>query len=96
MRKRYLVSYDICESKRLQKVHRKMMGYGNPLQYSVFLCDLSEKEKMIMVSELTELINVVDDSVVIVDLGISEAKRRNRVESIGKPPDLSERSMVVI
>lgn len=96
MRKRYIVSYDIREPKRLQKVHKKMRGFGNQLQYSVFLCDLSEKEKVIMISDLTELINTVEDSLVIVDLGNSEVKQDHKVESIGKPLKIIERIAVVI
>jgi CRISPR-associated endonuclease Cas2 len=41
MRTCYLVAYDIADPKRLQRVHRTMRGYGDPLQYSVFRCILS-------------------------------------------------------
>lgn len=96
MRKRYIVSYDIRDPKRLYKVHKKMRGYGNQLQYSVFLCDLSEKEKVIMTSDLAELINTVEDSIMIVGLGNSDVKLEHKIESIGKPPEIIERNAVVI
>lgn len=39
----YLIGYDIAESKRLLKIHRRMIKYATPIQYSVFLLEGSEK-----------------------------------------------------
>ena len=36
MRTCYIVAYDIADPKRLQRVHRTMRGYGDPLQYRSF------------------------------------------------------------
>lgn len=33
----YLIGYDVRNRSRLQKIHRKMMGYAVPVQYSIFL-----------------------------------------------------------
>ena len=41
-RVRYLVSYDICDPKRLRRVARSLEGFGVRLQYSVFECPLDE------------------------------------------------------
>ena len=45
-RRRFLVAYDIREAKRLRTVHTAMKAFGNPLQYSVFVCDLDPSEKV--------------------------------------------------
>ncbi len=37
---RYLVSYDICDPKRLRRVAKILEGFGTRLQYSVFECPL--------------------------------------------------------
>ena len=50
-RRRYLVAYDVSHPKRLRLVYRKMLGYGHPLQYSVFQCDLSAVEKLKLIAE---------------------------------------------
>src|SRR5437870_5051974 len=47
MRTCYIVAYDIADPKRLQRVHRTMRGYGDPLQYSVFRCILSPSERIL-------------------------------------------------
>lgn len=43
-RRRYLISYDISDPKRLRSTFNLMKGYGKWLQYSVFVCDLSKAE----------------------------------------------------
>ncbi|MBT8763528.1 CRISPR-associated endonuclease Cas2 [Desulfohalobiaceae bacterium Ax17] len=35
-----VVTYDIADPKRLNRVHRLLKDYGVPVQYSVFECDL--------------------------------------------------------
>mgnify|MGYP000653098870 CR=1 FL=1 len=47
-RHRYVVCYDVREPKRLRKMHHTLLGYGDPLQYSVFVCDLSAAERVLM------------------------------------------------
>lgn len=73
-RRRYLVAYDIRHPVRLRQVFKAMKGYGEPLQYSVFLCDLDGVEKPGMLLHLGTLIRHDEDSVAIVDLG--EARER--------------------
>lgn len=44
-------------------------GYGRRMQYSVFVCDLSEQERIRMIWDLEDLIEPFVDRVMIVDLG---------------------------
>ena len=69
MREYVLVSYDICEPKRLQKVYKIMRGFGDGFQNSVFLCQLSQKEENIMKMKLNEIILPSEDQIVIIRLG---------------------------
>jgi CRISPR-associated protein Cas2 len=68
-----------------------MMGFGEPIQYSVFICDLSSSELITMKMQLLELINLDEDSLMIVDLGIAKESGLNRIDYIGKPLELPER-----
>jgi CRISPR-associated protein Cas2 len=68
-RHRYLVAYDIREPRRLRQVHSAMKGFGYPLQYSVFVCDLDASEKLLLRQTVGDLINQRQDSVVVIDLG---------------------------
>jgi CRISPR-associated protein Cas2 len=65
---RHLVAYDIRDPVRLRRVHKKMKGFGFPMQYSVFLCDLNAAERLRLLQELTEIIDSVD-CVAVVELG---------------------------
>ena len=41
-RRRYLVSYDIANPKRLRRVAKLLESFGTRLQYSVFECPLDD------------------------------------------------------
>jgi CRISPR-associated protein Cas2 len=96
LRDKYLVAYDIREEKRLSRVFNKMKGYGEPIQYSVFICDLSLKEKVLMISALKEIINNREDSVIIIKIGSSDKIINDLIELIGKPPEIPERKSIII
>lgn len=68
-RHRLIVCYDVREPKRLRRTHDKLLGYGDPLQYSVFVCDLSAAERVLMEQAVREVVNLGEDAVHIVDLG---------------------------
>ncbi|HUM81972.1 MAG TPA: CRISPR-associated endonuclease Cas2, partial [Methanothrix sp.] len=42
----YIVSYDIMDPRRLHTVHKTMKGFGEPIHYSVFRCNLTDKGKV--------------------------------------------------
>jgi len=68
-RRRYLVAYDIREDRRLRAVAGCVEGYGERIQYSVFVCDLSEAEAVSLRGDLEVRIKKSEDSVMIIDLG---------------------------
>ncbi len=80
MRRTYLVCYDVTEPGRLQRVHKKMLGYGEPAQYSVFLCDLSRKELALLRADLAEQIDMSADRVMVADMG---SDGDGRIEFVG-------------
>jgi CRISPR-associated protein Cas2 len=47
-RRGYLVAYDIREDRRLRNVACCIEGYGERIQYSVFVCDLSDQEAVLI------------------------------------------------
>lgn len=83
VRRRLLVAYDIREPRRLRAVHAAMKGFGDPLQYSVFLCDLDGSERIVMRASLRELMNEREDSVAIVDLGDARGRGMECFEFLG-------------
>jgi CRISPR-associated protein Cas2 len=84
MRRLLVVTYDICDPKRLRRVFKAMKGFGQHLQLSVFRCDLTEMERFQMIGTLQELIHHGEDQILLIDLGPSEG-RSHTVDSIGRP-----------
>lgn len=84
MRRLLIVTYDICDPKRLRKVFKTMKGFGQHLQLSVFRCDLTEMERFEMIGALQPILHHGEDQVLIIELGPSDG-REHRVEAIGRP-----------
>lgn len=68
-RRRYLIAYDIRKPGRLRRICKLMEANGERLQYSVFICDLTRTELIHLRAHSEEIMNLSEDSVVIVDLG---------------------------
>ena len=82
-RHRLLVCYDVRDPARLRRTHQTMLGYGDPVQYSVFLCELSPAEQVLMEGALLEVVRVSEDSVAIVDLGPARGLASRRIRTLG-------------
>jgi CRISPR-associated protein Cas2 len=93
-RRRYLIAYDIRNPKRLRRVCTIMKDYGVRLQYSVFLCDLSEMELLRWRSQIHEAVDLQADSVIHVDLGRCEAA--SAIATIGVPRQLPPNGPIVL
>ncbi|MGZ6565572.1 MAG: CRISPR-associated endonuclease Cas2, partial [Solirubrobacteraceae bacterium] len=81
-RTRYVVAYDIREPSRLRRVHQVAKDFGFPLQYSVFICDLTNLELLGLKRSLTREAKLTEDSIAILDLGRPD---RRGIECIEVP-----------
>jgi CRISPR-associated protein Cas2 len=97
MRNVYLVCYDVADEKRLRQTYKKMCGFGDPLQYSVFRCELSATEKQIMKDALWTILNFQQDRIMLINLGPNHARGKHCIEFWGEPRvDVSVRAAVVV
>jgi CRISPR-associated protein Cas2 len=96
MRSRYLVAYDISEARRLRRVFKIMNGFGDALQYSVFVCDLSQVEKWKLKDALVEAIHHHEDRVIFVNLGPSGGRGLEAFEYLGRQGAAPEERKAVI
>lgn len=95
MRRRYVVSYDIADDKRRTQVFRLLLGYGDRIQFSVFLADLNSRELIVLRTRLRDLINETADQCIFVDLGRETRPLQNTLEVLGKPYDPPVQCMIV-
>lgn len=94
MRKRYLVTYDIGDAKRLRRVFKALKGFGVHLQLSVFACDLNEMNFVRMKARVNAEIDSSEDAVLIVDVGPADGRGATSFECLGRatrPPDREPR-----
>lgn len=61
----WLVCYDVHDPDRLRKAAKHMEGYGERMQYSVFRCWMTPREMQRLRWELTEMLAVEDDVMLI-------------------------------
>ena len=70
----YVISYDITDTKRRNKIFKVLKNYGEHKQYSVFECDISKKRFDALYRELLDL---MDDELV----GVRERPNHQDKES---------------
>ena len=90
------MAYDVSDGKRLRRIYKKMHGFGDALQYSVFACDLSSKERVIMEEALTEIMNLKEDRVIIIDIGPAEGRGESVVRTLGRQTKPKQRETLVV
>jgi CRISPR-associated protein Cas2 len=61
----YMVCYDIRCPKRWRKVYKLLQGYGESVQYSIFRCWLSLRQREKMRWELEKILTI-DDRLLLV------------------------------
>jgi len=90
----YVVSYDIKNDKRRNKIFKLMKDYGKRVQYSVFECEFSnEKIKEEMKKRIKKLIKEDEDSVRIYFIPKDGKKK---IEVIGQGEILEYRRVYII
>jgi len=96
MRHSYVVTYDICDPKRLRQVYKLMLGWGDHLQLSVFQCELSAREVTELRLALSDVLNHNEDQVLFCLLGPVEGRGSRAIEALGRPYIDPERSAVIV
>lgn len=80
----HFVVYDICDPKRLRRVHRTLRGYGDPVQLSVFLCHLTPLQLAELRAELEAIVAATEDQVLLLPLGKQRERILERILSVGR------------
>lgn len=81
----YVVSYDIPNDRRRNRVHSALTGYGTWVQYSVFECFLTRKQRLLMEDRLRKEISLQEDTIRIYGL-CSTCTAKTQILGIGKAP----------
>jgi CRISPR-associated protein Cas2 len=96
VRHTYIVTYDIRDPKRLRRVYKHMLGWGDHLQLSVFQCEISDRELIELRAGLAQIIRPTEDQVLFVDIGTTEGRSATAITSLGVPYADPERVAIVV
>ena len=96
MRNRYIVTYDICDDRRREVVYKTMRGFGDHLQFSVFRCDLSDRERIDMTAAVHVLIDHSEDQILIIDLGPTDGRAAGCISAVGLAYKNPERTVMIL
>lgn len=84
-------AYDISSDKRRNKIYKVLKNFGSWMQYSVFECELEEKEYLKLKDRLSELIKEEDK--IITYFLCSSCERRT--EKIGDYKVIEEDGVIL-
>ncbi len=92
---KYVISYDISSDRLRNKIAKELETYGIRVQYSVFECELSEKQYRDIYKKLVELLEKEDANILIYPL-CNICKKRKESVGIGKLEVWEDEDCVVI
>lgn len=70
----YLIGYDICDPKRLNRIYKRMCNHATPVQYSVFLLEGNEQALNACLNEILPIFDKKEDDLRVYPLP-TQAKR---------------------
>ena len=94
-RRHYLISYDVADDKRRDKIYQALLDSGDHAQYSVFFCQLTLQELAVLKGRLHEFTHETQDQILIVDLGKASYDVGLDVQTIGKDYNAPSRTTIV-
>lgn len=94
-RRMYVVAYDIPDDTRRSRIAKTLEGYGDRLQYSVFVV-LARPAKLVRLrDDLASKVSLGEDSIALFDLGAYDRARLERtVTFIGVQRDLTPTDVI--
>lgn len=84
MRRRYVITYDVSDDRRRDRIFTVLQGYGDHVQFSVFVAALTSEELVVLRMKLRRYLNEVEDQVLIVDVGREETTPEDPFEVLGR------------
>jgi CRISPR-associated protein Cas2 len=93
MRWHYLVAYDIAEPERLRRTARVAEDFGDRIQFSVFVCQLSLRELAQLRERMRDVMHAKEDQVIFVKLAPihdDEGGPDPKIEVLGRAMELTD------
>ena len=101
MRSHILVSYDVADPKRLDRVRKVVADSTERVQYSVYYGQFTEKDLVVLREKLRDVMNAKEDQILFIRLGpVAQGSDEpdaieRRVEVLGKSWERRDISVMV-
>ena len=93
---RLLVAYDVVDDRRRTRLAKVLESYGDRIQYSVFLVDLTPAQEVRMRAKVRSVIDERDDSVLFCRLGATKSEGTSRISYLGCRREITEDTDFVV
>ena len=98
-RRLYLCTYDVLSDragdKRRRHLYELLLDHGEHVQYSVFLCELTESERTRLLAEARRILHEIQDQLLVVDIGPENFDWMGRLSCLGKTWTPQVRSFII-
>lgn len=97
LRRFYVVSYDIPHDRRRTRVAKVLLGYGDRIQYSVFIVVSRPAKLHRLRDSLKKEIVPAEDSIAIFDLGpYNESAPEKQLTYLGRSRETTATDIIVV
>ena len=93
--RRTLIAYDIPDDRRRTKAAKVLLSYGDRVQYSVFVVDVSTAKLIELKTELRDVIELQLDSVLFCDLGLLASIDDDKFSYMGVEREITDNDFLV-
>lgn len=94
--RRNLIAYDIPDDKRRTKLANRLSGYGDRIQYSVFVADVSPSKLIRLRDHISAIIDPKEDSVLFCDLGRVAELSEDRFSFLGREREITRNDVLIL
>lgn len=94
-RRLYLCTYDLADDKRRTRLFNLLRDHGEHVQYSVFLCELTQPEHQNLVALSTTILHEKEDQLLVLDIGPPSLNWMDKLTCLGKTWEPQVRSFII-
>lgn len=81
---RLLIAYDVVDDARRSRLAKLLESYGDRIQYSVFLIDVTAAQEVRLKRAAVSVIEAAVDSILYCRLGAADGPAQDRLEFVGR------------
>lgn len=94
--RRTLVAYDVPDDRRRLRLAKVLSQYGDRIQYSVFIIDVAPAKLLRLRDEVTAVVDLEEDSVLLCDLGLTKALDDSIFSYIGQTREITSLEAIIL